>query len=488
MNAPFDHNEHMYITAGVLIKDGYALYRDFAYHQMPYLPLIYGAFYKLSGVDYYLLWGRIFSFLSTIVSCLLIFFIVHKISKSIFASTVLSLLLALNEVVLMPMAESSNYMMPMTFSLLGVYLFIVSVSEKRIRPFGIFLSGICAAIATCIKLYYAVTPFAFIVILFLYPKPLGYKKRITKVLLPFILGGMAGSVPAIYYILKDFDIFFFNNLGVHKINILWRESIGDTYTMNLPNKLDFGLKILKFITNSSLFAALLFLLFASFVDRKSLNESLKKLVEMESLLAIFLFLFTAASIFYLTPIWFQYFAMPIPYLLILTGCWYNALSSRRTYAVRILVISIVLLVSIIFGGNKLFSYIKKYKSIHEWTSVKIHNAAIQIRNTIGTVKKGEKIATLSPLYAIEAGLEIYLEFASGPFQYRVGDFITAKQRKGYVSTSQKTLHTFFEQDPPKAIIVGHEGDLDQPFIAYAQKNNYCMIRRYFDGGVLFVEK
>jgi hypothetical protein len=38
MNSPVDHNEHMYISAGVLAKEN-TLYKDFAFLQMPYLPI-----------------------------------------------------------------------------------------------------------------------------------------------------------------------------------------------------------------------------------------------------------------------------------------------------------------------------------------------------------------------------------------------------------------------------------------------------------------
>lgn len=42
-----NHNEHMYITAGVLVSQNKILYKDFAYLQTPYLPLLYGGLYKI---------------------------------------------------------------------------------------------------------------------------------------------------------------------------------------------------------------------------------------------------------------------------------------------------------------------------------------------------------------------------------------------------------------------------------------------------------
>ena len=39
VGAPVNHDENMYISAGVLIQDQ-CLYQDFAYLQMPYLPFV----------------------------------------------------------------------------------------------------------------------------------------------------------------------------------------------------------------------------------------------------------------------------------------------------------------------------------------------------------------------------------------------------------------------------------------------------------------
>ena len=41
----YDHNENMYVAAGVLASQGETLYRDFAYLQTPYLPLAYGVWF-----------------------------------------------------------------------------------------------------------------------------------------------------------------------------------------------------------------------------------------------------------------------------------------------------------------------------------------------------------------------------------------------------------------------------------------------------------
>src|SRR5688572_6988360 len=79
MTAELNRNEHMYHAASVLVAQGQSLYTDFAYLQTPYLPRLYGGFYDLFGVSsYYLLIGRLFSFIWLSVSALTLFLIARR--------------------------------------------------------------------------------------------------------------------------------------------------------------------------------------------------------------------------------------------------------------------------------------------------------------------------------------------------------------------------------------------------------------------------
>jgi hypothetical protein len=82
------------------------------------------------------------------------------------------------------------------------------------------------------------------------------------------------------------------------------------------------------------------------------------------------------------------------------------------------------------------------------------------------------IATLSPIFAIEANLPVYPQFSTGPFLFRVGDLLTAEQRKHFVGTSRATVAELLDSDPPAAILAGFEKELDGPLIEYAHVNRY----------------
>ena len=92
-----DHNEHMYITASILTAQNNILYKDFAYVQMPYLPLLYGSLFKsLNITSYYLLAGKFISFLSLCFSTVLVLIQGKQVLKDINLSLSIVILFLLN--------------------------------------------------------------------------------------------------------------------------------------------------------------------------------------------------------------------------------------------------------------------------------------------------------------------------------------------------------------------------------------------------------
>ena len=57
MTADSDHNEHMYVAASVKMQDR-QIYKEYAYVQMPYLPILYSFLYKTSRTDHLLFAAR----------------------------------------------------------------------------------------------------------------------------------------------------------------------------------------------------------------------------------------------------------------------------------------------------------------------------------------------------------------------------------------------------------------------------------------------
>jgi hypothetical protein len=487
MNNPLSHDEHMYISAGVLIQNN-ALYKDFAYLQMPYLPVFYGIVYKLTGTSYYLLWGRMFTFIFMVLSGLLIFLIAHKITNSLFVSTASVVLLVCNELIVNLMPFSWNHVVPITFSLLAFYLFISGISKVPINILFLFLGGISIGVAIGTKLTYAVMPLAFFVIVFLFPRSFTFKKKIVTIFLPLIAGLSVGLLPILFVLQKTtLDVFLFNNLGYHLTNTIWRNSTGFTTGMSVVSKMKFSWETFAYPSNVSLFVVISFIFLNLFSEMKEKVINLKQIFPMEALFSIFLIFISLVTAFQMTPLLPSYFAMAIPFAIILICCGYASLSNAKRPAVRVLLICFIIIISI-FGGVRLFSQIHNILNIDRWTGISVHHTAEQIKRFTGVIKKGDRVATLDPVYVVEANLPIYKELVTGSFLYRVGDLISEKKRAQYIGTSQKSLHSLFDIDPPKAIYVRFDGDLELPFIEYAETHDFTKIDNGLKRGILYVRK
>jgi 4-amino-4-deoxy-L-arabinose transferase-like glycosyltransferase len=226
----FDHNEHMYLAAALLSRQGNAQYRDFAYLQMPYLPLIYRAVYTVFQVhSSYLLVGKIASFMFTALSALAIFFIAWRTLRDLVSGLASATLFLMNITILGPAAEVSNYIAPVAFSLVSCALFLWALDRERPRTFGCVLAGIMLALAIGTKLTYATAALPFFAVAL-------FSTRVRRIFLPFALGLALGLLPIVLY-LADFDRFLFNNLTYHAINTQWRLQTGHNEPMTLAAKL-----------------------------------------------------------------------------------------------------------------------------------------------------------------------------------------------------------------------------------------------------------
>ncbi len=487
----FDHNEHMYIVASVFVKEGKDLYKDFAYVQMPYLPLLYGYFFKLVNISsFYLLWGKLFSFLFFGISAVAIFGISWHISKQVFFSISLLLLFLLNETILRAAQEVSNYIIPIGFSLLGTYLFIISSRRTKLVPLGIFFAGLCIAFAAGTRLLYVVTVPPFLITALFFPRSMEFSKRLGIILFPFVGGIVVGLLPVINFLIRDPQLFILNNLEYHVINTDYRNLTEYSLNMSLFSKLTFGGQIFFKADNLILILSIFFIL--ANLRTKSFNPSQAiNSITLGLALAFLLFLFSTVAIFFPTPIFPEYFAMPIPFLFVFIICLYTWVIRAEQKFRYILVIFV--LVSAFYSGSSMLKAIFDLTNLENWAGFITYNRANKIQYALRDLEN-KKIATLSPGFVIEANLPIYEEFSTGPFLYRVGDLLTADQRKIVKGTSPDTVKWLFDNEPPAAILVGFEEDksldgktLETPLIEFAKRNNYRLLKGgYLGNGKLYI--
>jgi hypothetical protein len=486
MICPVSHDEHLYVTAGILNQD-YTLYIDFGYLQTPYLPILYSSCFNVLGTTYYLLVAKILCFLFMTVSAVFVYLILFRITMDLYGSMGLFLLFMLDNIILLTAGYSTASVMPMAFSLLAFYLFMEGVTSEKISLLFVFGCGFALAISAGTKLYYCSFFPPYVLTALFFPRRVSFRERVLRGTVPLVLGITVGSIPVLLYLFHDREAFVFHNWGYHTLNTAWRESIGYTRSMSIPGKIAYVLGWMATPSALVLMAGFLFLVF------KNCNESktcqLRSWIVSTPLapLALLLILFSTFAIFLATPIWPYYLSLPIPYMIILMGVLFGRLSiGNRTQCKRLLVCMVLCLV--LADKGRFFKYFLYLPETDRWSGIAVHRTACKIREALSPIGEGEKMATLSPLYAAEAGISIYRELATGPFLYRIGDLMPESKINQFQTTSPRTLFHLLDQDPPRAILVGlqKEYGLESPFIEYAEKNNYQLLPEDFDKLSLYV--
>lgn len=477
------HNEQMYVTAGYLLAQGERLYQDFAFVQMPYSPLVYALTFRLT-YGYYLLTAKLVNFAFFAAAAVLLYAIVRRETRDrLFTLTVLALFLA-NYYLLRSVIEASNYTIPLACSLASYYLFIRYVDHRR-RPLAFFFVGLLLAVALGAKLYYATLVVPFGLAALFYPMTASLRSRIVSGLLPLAGAVVAGAVPLVYYAARDWDRFAFNNLDYHLLNAEWRMQNGFTATMTWASKLDTARDL---AANPSYLLLIAWLALAVAVLLTQENDPLRHFntVSPSIFLSGLLVAVSVLTAFTPRPLFPQYFAMPIPFLLTFMAALYTqAVQPYRRTLLQAAVIAAVLLTITVLPRHT-GSLRRALQPGDRWAGIEAMDISRRISEQIPTSSPPAKLATLSPIYAIETGMPIYPELATGSFVYRIGDLLTEAERARYRATSVSTIAQFFDADPPAAILITGEGDLELPLLDYAQSRGYTAVEEQIPDGQLFI--
>lgn len=479
-----NRNEHMYITAGVLVSQDKVLYRDFAFLQMPHLPLLYAGLFKVFGLEsYYLLTGKVVSFLALIAAGAAVFFLSKRVLSSQLLALGLTALFVMNLTIVIPAREVSNYIIPLAVSLWAVYFFDLSLTSSTYARLLTGLSGFLVALAIGSRLTYLpiILPFAIVLGLYSLGQKDGWLSVLVARLASFTMGLLIGLLPVMGFLLSDPTSFLFNNLGYHRLNTQWRFLTGYTDAMSLSSKFFFGVEIFLRPENLILFIAIG--LGGVFTIREAW---MSKQVPYGLILGALLLITSLVMAVSPTPSFVQYYAQPVGFLYpLLVFSW----SARADYlnSFRSITLFIMVVIVLMLNGTSQLESILQLSQREQWSGLWVREISIEIRNHLSEYKgcSAGKVATLSPLFALEAGLSIYEELASGPFLYRVGDLLSPAERSYFVSTSPKTLSDLFDSDPPLAILTGFEAELEDALVRYAKENDYKRVD-LSNKGTLFI--
>lgn len=470
MSYPVQHDEQIHVAAGALMSK-YQLYQDLGYNHLPNLPFLLNIIYSVTGTGHYLLAGRFAAVAWWIAGCLAIGLIAHRYARNT-AVTILAVLLLLTNVLYLGQAGVlvTNNFAPIPFALFGFYFFTRALEETNRRFFRMFLAAACLSIAIGFKVNYIflVPPFALAALLL--PRESSPFRRLLDVGVPMLGGGIIGGLPTLYYLIGNPQSFLAHTMRYHtSAHRYYWATLDEPKVMNLAGKIRIAEEV--WFSGTALLTLCL-IGFLALLPRFTggYHHRIDPSKRWPIFLAAALIVMGGLVSFLPTPSFAQYFSPPIAFTIVLAAMLLGP-AARKLATPLLLTVALLSLAS---GASRLALGVAAAAKPGKWEGIHLHKQARQVADSLDPVPHERKIATLSPIYALEAGFSIYPEFAAGPFLYRVADHLLPGDRRYFRTASPAKLMEFLETDPPLAIIAGQEGQLDQGFYDYAAKHGYML--------------
>jgi hypothetical protein len=488
MTKPLGRDEHMYCTAGALLARGKMIYRDFSYvAQMPYHPLICAFLYKTFNTTQYLLVGRVLSVVCDVLLAVCIVGIYRRIFETFPICGAMFGLAAAVLYIFNPFVDYANgfawnHDMVFLCVVLSFWLFISIDFEQKSKYWRIALIGALLTLATCTRITTALAQLLFFIILLLRPSP-SIKQKLQNIV-AFLAGTACVLVWPLCTIIAAPRAFYLNLFWIPMLNSEWLRRMGMVY-----NKFD-----LIFVALTTPGYPLLILIAVQLWVTIILLRRKLKISNVTNLLLAALLPLAFFIIALMPPtMWKQYLAMPAPFLVISFA--YPLLYIRKLteipmqnkhFQIARLLIAASALVSVSLYPVVL-RRIPRLARPQNWVPIRLHSISQDI---VQRTKSPEPILTLAPLYALEGGGNIYDEFSSGPFVYRIAPYMQPADRQLVRSVDPESLGRLLEKSPPAAIILGAEyKPLEAPFLqAIASHSQQWQVEVYDNGLIVYFRR
>lgn len=474
MQKELNHDEHMYVSGGALLSEKLQVpYRDFPYLQMPNLALAYaGLFALLRWPGYFLLEARVFSTVCATASLGLVFAAVSGALRA--ASYGWRFLVGAGSVFVVLANPVFRYASGHAWNhdasvLLALSAFVIAgKAAGRDRPGGwTLLAGLSLGLAVGTRLTFALVVPIFLIALLLYPSPVGaitaWKEKLRP-LVTFVDGLMLGLVPSFVALLLAPERFVFGNIEYHQVNVLFWEAVGYDRTMDVGGKLDYLMSVATQPPNLVLVVGSLSFLVAGLVAGRGAGKPWPFELSFAGALLPAILLGALAP----TPSWYQYFYALVPFMALVAAYGAAHLYSRAKWSLAVFGLMLLLSAGL---GQPNYS-LKGLSDPSRWVPVEAHNMGLEVSRYAGS----GKVLTLAPIYALEGRADIYDLFAVGPFLWRSSSLLEPDERRDLGVPSQEEFIVLLEKEPPGAILTGFEEGLEAPWIDFARKRGYELVR------------
>ena len=488
-------DEQMYCTGGYQLSKGLMIYRDFPYvTQLPYHPLLCAALYKITGTTHYLLTARLISVVFDVIIIICIFSIIRKIFAEYFYSGITAGLTGAALFVFNPFSSylcglAWNHDMVLLCIVLAFRIFLgISTSSFRVESCGSKTESRNRKIRnSCLKDFSTapqrgfgrndrnslasvemtannkICMFAIASLLTIAAWTRATSVFVMPVFFAIIIysawakahptftslfamasGVIVFSIIPIWIIVESGRAFF--------INIFTMSMLHGQLLHQLHLAYDKGYLTITALRNREFLFLILtavFSWFAVFGLRKRIQFTQKT----NTLLAL-LVLAAMIGIAYFPPtMWKQYFGIPVAFLIIIEAYaifYLRKMENKIPFKTAICIFTVLAMATA--AGQKPITKISKILEVKNYTPIKVHN----ISKSIVAKTDSQLILTLSPLYAIEGGGEIYTELSAGVSAFRVADKLSQTDREICHVIGLREIPQITADRPAGAIVIGPE--------------------------------
>jgi hypothetical protein len=147
-------------------------------------------------------------------------------------------------------------------------------------------------------------------------------------------------------------------------------------------------------------------------------------------------------------------------------------TNRLTDGGKQTMLALCLLVFVWTGMLKIekeWALLERASDPQNWTGVVAHRVGEQLR---AAASPDLPVATTHPLFALDAGLDIHPEFATGEFAWRVGALLGPERRQLIGSTSAESLDALLAERPAGALLTEFDAKWDTALEDWAQQSGW----------------
>lgn len=477
-----NHDEHQFVAAGALIARGLHPYTDFPYFHVPLLAYLYGLLFQIFPA--LLLSARLFSVFWGWLTLLLLGWIAYtRVGTGLrlpAALSMMSLLLAA-PLFIHTSGRAWNHDLP-GFLLLLAYLAYPHSNQQPTsqgkRGLALFICGTLISLAAGIRLTFALIAPAFLLAAWWACwQQRAAKSHVWRELLSTALwfggGSLLGLLPTLWVAWPDPMVFWFGNVEYIRLNTVYYRSLHPApVAMHLLGKLRYGFELLVFQPGNLLVLSSVAIACwpsrAPTTDRRSQRPLLLLLLGLSGLAALGP-----------TPSQWQYFYLLLPICLLLTIDCLTA-HTIETQRARLRWIGGAALLALLLAVPRYIPAVTTLFKPQSWLPWTVHQHGQIIAQLVGE----EEVLSLAPVYPLEGGAAIDPALATGPFAWRVADFVPDERRAELGLIAPTDLPSHWRTDPPRGVLTDIEVDdksEEAPLVEQVQAHGFVPVELPDDG-------